>query len=76
MEIKECAKCSARWINGELYWATGKVGKEEDLAGLVCNNFGDEQCINPKKGDKTGDNWEDRLRKMKEDLDHPELPNF
>ena len=36
------------------------LGKEEDLAGLVCNNLGDDQCINPKRGDVSGDTWEKR----------------
>ena len=57
MNCKQCGKCGAKWIDGQLYWATGKAGKEEDLAGLVCNNLGDDQCINPKRGDATGDTW-------------------
>lgn len=60
MNCKQCGKCGAKWINGQLYWSTGAVAKEEDLAGLVCNNYGDAQCINPKKGDETGDTWEKR----------------
>ena len=24
--IKECLKCGARWIDGQLYWADGKEG--------------------------------------------------
>ena len=65
MKCKQCNKCSARWMsadgeNWQLYWATGKEGKEEDLAGLVCNNLGDDQCINPKRGDVSGDTWEKR----------------
>ena len=50
MNCKQCGKCGAKWIDGQLYWATGAVGKEED-EGLVCNNLGDDQCINPKRGD-------------------------
>ena len=57
MDTKTCSKCGACWIGGQLFWATGKAGKEEDLAGLVCNNYGDDQCINPMKGDTTGDTW-------------------
>ena len=60
MNVKSCPKCGARWIDGQLYWATGKQAKEEDLAGLVCNNLGDETCINPKKGNTSGDTWEKR----------------
>ena len=58
----ECPKCGAIWINGQHYWSgTGKVGNELDLAGLVCNNIGNFQCINPKKGFDGGDTWEKRM---------------
>jgi len=67
----ECPKCEAVFINGQHYWRTGCVGSEKDLAGLVCNNHGDETCINPQKGAEGGDTWEKRLEdmdKMLEDL--------
>ena len=65
LDRKECAKCSAIWINGQHIWSgTGAVGNEDDLAGLVCNKLGDHQCINPKKGSDTGDSWEARLAYM------------
>lgn len=65
MNCKQCGKCGAKWLQSEdgtwqLYWSTGAMAKEEDLAGLVCNNLGDEQCINPKKGDSSGDSWSKR----------------
>ena len=62
MNSRTCPKCGAHWINGQLFWSTGKPGKEEDLAGLVCNNLKDEQdlCINESKGADTGDTWEYR----------------
>lgn len=62
MNSRTCPKCGATWINGQLFWSTGKAGTEEDLAGLVCNNLRDEQdlCINEKKGDDTGQTWEYR----------------
>lgn len=63
MNIKECEKCGARWLNGELFWATGAKGTNEDLAGLVCNNLNEEDsklCINEKKGDTSGTTWEYR----------------
>ena len=49
MSRKECPKCGATWINGQHKWATGMEGSERDLAGLVCNNLGDNTCINPKR---------------------------
>lgn len=59
---KECPKCGAVWINGEHRWSgTGNKGNELDLAGLVCNNLGDETCINPSKGMDGGDTWKKRL---------------
>ena len=66
LERKECAKCGAVWINGQHRWSgTGNKGNEFDLAGLVCNKLGDTQCINPMKGNESGDTWKKRL----EDLD-------
>ena len=50
MGFKSCPKCGANWIDGQLFWSTGKAGKETDLAGLVCDDYGDEQCINEAKG--------------------------
>lgn len=67
MNTRTCGKCGATWIDGQLYWATGKKAKEEDLAGLVCNSLGDENCINPKLGNETGTTWAKRLEAM-EDL--------
>lgn len=66
MKIKTCSKCGARWISDQLYWSNGKPGKEEDLAGLVCNRIQDENCINPKLGDETGQTYEERLKRMDE----------
>ncbi len=64
MNIKECEKCGAKWLNGTLFWATGKPGKEEDLAGLVCNALTEEDdialCTNEKRGDTSGTSWEYR----------------
>ena len=62
MENKTCPKCGAHWIGGQLYWATGIKGSEADLAGLVCDKYSDEQCINSLKGtDHGGTTWEQRL---------------
>lgn len=71
VERKECPKCGAVWLNGQHYWSgTGKEGDPHDLAGLVCNNFGDETCINPCKGSTSGITWEKRLEEL--GLDFPE----
>jgi len=65
LERKECPKCGAVWINGQHYWSgTGNKGNELDLAGLVCNNLGDNQCINPVRGQDGGDNWEKRMNDL------------
>ena len=63
MNIRECEKCGAKWLNGQLFWATGKAGKEEDLAGLVCNQLSKEDevlCVNEQRGVTTGQTWEYR----------------
>ncbi len=65
LERKECPKCNAIWINGEHRWSgTGSKGNELDLAGLVCNNLGDHQCINPMRGMDGGDTWARRLEDL------------
>ena len=59
----ECTKCGAVWINGQHVWrGTGNTteNSELDLAGLVCNKLGNEECINPKKGQIGGQTWEYR----------------
>ena len=63
LERKECEKCGATWINGKHVWrGTGgsSDSSELDLAGLVCNKYGNDQCINPKKGESGGQTWEYR----------------
>tara|TARA_B100000073_G_scaffold23402_1_gene18233 strand:+ start:6070 stop:6363 length:294 start_codon:yes stop_codon:yes gene_type:complete len=63
LERKECEKCGATWINGTHVWrGTGASSEssELDLAGLVCNKLGNEQCINPMKGKEGGQTWEYR----------------
>ena len=64
MNIKSCEKCGAKWIDSQLFWATGKPGTEEDLAGLVCNALSEEDeialCANDKRGVTTGQTWEYR----------------
>ena len=63
LERKECTKCGATWINGTHVWrGTGASGEksELDLAGLVCNKYGNDECINPMKGKDGGQTWEYR----------------
>jgi len=68
LERKECPKCGAVWMNGQHRWRTGNAGNELDLAGLVCNQYSDETCINPKKGQEGGQTWEDRLETITAEL--------
>ena len=60
MNIKICPKCEAKWVDEQLYWSTGALGCPHDLAGLVCNKYGDNTCINPCIGSDSGDTWEKR----------------
>ena len=64
MNIKSCEKCGAKWIDSQLFWSTGKLGTDEDLAGLVCNTLLEQSdidlCINSKRGDTSGITWEYR----------------
>lgn len=51
------------WAGGKLFWSTGKIGEEVDLAGLVCNQLDAEDtdlCINPQRGASGGQTWEYR----------------
>ena len=58
--MRVCSTCNATWIGEQLYWSTGKEGCPHDLAGLVCNSYGNETCINPCKGSTSGQTWEYR----------------
>jgi hypothetical protein len=70
MDTKICPKCGTRFIGGKHYWAgTAKEGNLLDLAGLVCNRFSDETCINPCKGQTGGDTWEKRMAAVDAALD-------
>jgi len=68
MNTKTCPKCGATWINDQHYWSTGKEGDPHDLAGLVCNNLGDDTCINPCKGSTSGATWAKRAKELDEDF--------
>ena len=73
MDTKTCPKCGAQWIGGQHFWTgTNKKGNETELASLVCDRFGYENCINPCKGTTNGKGWEARLSSMNDiekDLD-------
>lgn len=64
MSCRTCPRCGARWINGQLYWATGKPGSDLDLAGLVCNRVNDPACVNALRGMDGGDTWEARAARL------------
>jgi hypothetical protein len=65
MSVKKCDKCGAKWVSGQLFWSTGKKGRDEDLAGLVCDKYGDHRCINPCKGtEHGGDTWAKRISSL------------
>ena len=42
--IRTCSGCGATWLDGQLYWATGKMACPHDLAGLVCNDVKYPHC--------------------------------
>ena len=63
--MKVCPKCDATWIEGQLYWSTGKEGCPHDLAGLLCNGYDDDSCIIPCKGSDSGQTWEIRRAMIK-----------
>jgi hypothetical protein len=65
MSNRNCPICGAHWVNGQLYWATGKPGKDIDLNALVCRRLPPEKaegCVNPSKGSEGGTGWEERLK--------------
>ena len=62
---RECPTCGAIWLNGQHRWATGAVGNDLDLAGLVCNQLDEsKECINLFRGQRGGDTWEKRVGVM------------
>tara|TARA_Y100000022_G_scaffold147106_1_gene128869 strand:+ start:2492 stop:2737 length:246 start_codon:yes stop_codon:yes gene_type:complete len=62
LDVKSCIKCGATWVEGQLFWSTGKEGDPHDLAGLVCNKYGNDDCINPCRGSDSGQTWEMRRK--------------
>lgn len=71
MESKNCPVCDAHWLEGQLYWATGKPGNDLDLNALVCRSLCPEKfekCINPLKGEEGGIGWVERNDFIKKEL--------
>ena len=64
--IKNCPECDATWIDGQLYWQSGKMGCPHDLAGLLCNDIEGPESINHCKGSTSGATWE-QLRQIIEE---------
>jgi hypothetical protein len=65
MSNRNCPVCGAHWVDGQLYWSTGKPGKDADLNALVCRRLAPEKaegCVNPAKGSDGGVGWEERLK--------------
>ena len=66
-ESRKCEVCQASWLNGQLFWATGKRGNDLDLAGLCCNRLAAldpdkfAMCANPAKGKEGGETWASRM---------------
>jgi hypothetical protein len=76
MSNRNCPICGAHWVDGQLYWSTGKPGKDEDLNALVCRRLPTEKasgCVNPAKGSDGGIGWEERLKMTEAALTEFEL---
>ncbi len=72
MSNRNCPVCGAHWVNNQLYWSTGKPGKDEDLNALVCRRLTTEKadrCVNPSKGVEGGLGWEERMKILDQGLD-------
>jgi len=72
MSNRNCPVCGATWISDQLYWATGKPGRDEDLNALVCRRLTPEKaegCVNPAKGQEGGVGWEERMKIIDQGLD-------
>ena len=63
--FKICPECESKWLDGQLYWATGKTGCPHDLAGLLCNDINSESLKKSPKGNKLSE-WEEKLKKLEQ----------
>jgi len=69
-----CGRCGAFFLGSTHIWSGNLTpGNAMDLAGLVCNPVDDPRCINPCKGQKGGQTWEDRQRFLDGAVLHPEI---
>jgi hypothetical protein len=76
MSNRNCPICGAHWVDGQLYWSTGKPGNDADLNALVCRRLTAEKadgCVNPSKGEEGGIGWEERLKMTEAALTEFEL---
>jgi hypothetical protein len=72
MSNRNCPVCGAHWVNDQLYWSTGKAGRDEDLNALVCRRLTAEKaegCVNPAKGKDGGIGWAEREKMIEQGLD-------
>ena len=84
MDCKVCPKCEAKFMDGQLYWATGQKGDPEVLANLVCDLPQVQRgggCINKAGSNPKKDTWEKRQAfadAMADEVDLPRnfLPGF
>jgi hypothetical protein len=80
-DVTVCPTCSAKFIDSQHFWSTGKPGNPLDLAGLVCNPYSrGRTCINPEMGKKGGQTWEQRRGNLDAalsefDLNEPKILN-
>lgn len=71
MSNRQCPVCGAHWVDGQLYWATGKPGSDLDLNALVCRKLPSEKaakCVNPSQGMEGGIGWAERMAMTEEVL--------
>lgn len=67
LQCMKCGKCGATFYPNEdgtmhFRWSTGAPGKLSDLASLVCQPYGNDECLNPSRYtvDPNADSWQKR----------------